>query len=398
MRGMKRCLLFGWALLLTILLSSSSQAVVLIPMFSNWGLEGPHPNDPYQAGNTVFYSLAMGGTRSNPTQDNTQQVKIYLSRVQNSTASPAVLLPPGVFADIPGSQTAGPEVHGSGTIPSTFGGIPITSGTYYIVFSATGTTGSDTKSSQITIAVPDISVEQPAGTALTDNSSTVSFPETTVNGASSDTFVIRDPGTAGLTGVGATINGTNSADFTVTTAPATSIPAGNSAGMVVQFSPKAVGTRTASLHIASNVSGTKNPFDITLSGVGVAAPLATTGGPSNVTSTTATLSGTANAQGTTTTTSFDYGPTTSYGSSAVASPSSVTGSSDTAVSAALSALTPGATYHYRLSATSVGGTTRGSDGQFTTAAAPVPALPRWGYLVLFALTLFVGAFGVRFAR
>ena len=49
----------------------------------------------------------------------------------------------------------------------------------------------------------------------------------------------------------------------------TSIPVGNgTATFTVTFHPTSGGMKTASLHVASNVSGTKNPFDITLTGRG----------------------------------------------------------------------------------------------------------------------------------
>jgi hypothetical protein len=46
----------------------------------------------------------------------------------------------------------------------------------------------------------------------------------------------------------------------------------------------------------------------------------------------------------------------------------VTGSTATAVSAALSGLTAGTTYHYRVVGTNGGGTTNGADASFTTLA------------------------------
>lgn len=82
-----------------------------------------------------------------------------------------------------------------------------------------------------------------------------------------------------------------------------------------------------------------------------------------------------------------------------ASPGSLTGSSDTAVSGALTGLTPGTTYHYRLNAASVGGTSHGDDAQFpTTVTMTVPAMPWWGSPVLFALTFPVGTRYLRWAR
>ena len=47
------------------------------------------------------------------------------------------------------------------------------------------------------------------------------------------------------------------------------------------------------------------------------------------------------------------------------------GTANTAVSANLTGLTPGTTYHYRVVATNSSGTARGADGIFTTSSAPV---------------------------
>lgn len=104
---------------------------------------------------------------------------------------------------------------------------------------------------------------------------------------------------------------------------------------------------------------------VTTSGV-QQAPTVVTTAASSVTTTTATLNGTVNAQGASSTVSFDWGLTTSYGNSAAATPSPVTGSSTTSVSANLSGLTPNTTYHFRVKATNTGGTSYGNDLTFTT--------------------------------
>jgi hypothetical protein len=65
---------------------------------------------------------------------------------------------------------------------------------------------------------------------------------------------------------------------------------------------------------------------------------------------------------------FLYGTTTAYGSEAPCTPAvSGTGSTPTTVSAALSGLTPGTTYHYRVLAANGDGTSQGADETFTTA-------------------------------
>jgi DNA-binding beta-propeller fold protein YncE len=80
-------------------------------------------------------------------------------------------------------------------------------------------------------------------------------------------------------------------------------------------------------------------------------------------------------EGLPTTYQFEYGTTTSYGSSAPASPKEA-GSEFGAVevSEPVTGLEPGTTYHFRLAATSGGGTTYGADREFTT---PVVEPPRF---------------------
>ena len=100
------------------------------------------------------------------------------------------------------------------------------------------------------------------------------------------------------------------------------------------------------------------------------APTATTGPVTSVGPTTATVTGSVNPNGLATTWYVDYGTSTSYGSK-TSNANAGSGTANTAVSANLTGLTPGATYHYRVVATNSSGTTRGADGIFTTSAAPV---------------------------
>ena len=84
------------------------------------------------------------------------------------------------------------------------------------------------------------------------------------------TFTITNPGTADLTGLAFTTkDGANPADFTVSALSGTTVPVGGgSVTFTVSFTPGASGARNAGIHIASNVSGAKNPFDIALTGAG----------------------------------------------------------------------------------------------------------------------------------
>ncbi len=99
------------------------------------------------------------------------------------------------------------------------------------------------------------------------------------------------------------------------------------------------------------------------------APSAITGPVTALAGTTATLSATINPNGTATTWYFDYGKTTSYGTKSPVANAGA-GSANIGVSSNLTGLTGGTTYHYRIVATSSAGTTNGTDGIFTTSAAP----------------------------
>ena len=98
-------------------------------------------------------------------------------------------------------------------------------------------------------------------------------------------------------------------------------------------------------------------------------PSVSTGGAGSVTQGSATVSGTVNPNGRTTTYSFQYGITTSYGST-TASQGAGSGATIVNVSANLSGLTAGATYHYRLYASSASGIAYGYDRTFTTSMTP----------------------------
>jgi len=88
----------------------------------------------------------------------------------------------------------------------------------------------------------------------------------------------------------------------------------------------------------------------------------------------ATLRGTVNANNQTSTASFEYGPTTAYGTTVSATPGTVNGNTATAVTANIAGLSLNTTYHYRVIGTNIGGTSLGNDITFTTGcSAPVTA-------------------------
>jgi hypothetical protein len=107
-----------------------------------------------------------------------------------------------------------------------------------------------------------------------------------------------------------------------------------------------------------------------LAGAQSAKPDATTGGATNVTRTSATVTGTVDPNGRTTTYHFRYGTTKSYGSRTPNRTAAADGTGARSVSAGITGLSPGTTYHYQLVATNTAGTSRGADRTFRTAGVP----------------------------
>lgn len=93
--------------------------------------------------------------------------------------------------------------------------------------------------------------------------------------------------------------------------------------------------------------------------------VATTLAPSSLTSSAAVLSGSVNANGIEGIVTFEYGPTSYYGSSVAAVPSKVSGSTTTAVGFPMNQLVIGQTIHYRVLVTKPNGTVAGADMVFT---------------------------------
>lgn len=88
---------------------------------------------------------------------------------------------------------------------------------------------------------------------------------------------------------------------------------------------------------------------------------------SGLNTTTATLNARLDPNAPTTTTAlFEYGTSTSYGSTSAVTLSPDSGVAEQSVSASLSGLLPATTYHYRLTATNARGTNTTSNGTFTT--------------------------------
>ena len=249
--------------------------------------------------------------------------------------------------------------------------------TYYYRFRAINSKGEETISpvgtleTFTTLAEPNAAVS--AATNILPTSATFNG---TVNARTFDTTLHFEYGTDGNTfpsvAVAAPAMATGGTDTPVSSAVA---------GLIK-------GTTYFYRIVATNIAGT------TVSGVQsfttLTDPVVTIGGSSFVTSNSASVSGTVNAMGSDTQVVFEYGTDgISFPNSVGAAPATVTGDSDTTVTANLTGLNQGDLIHYRIRATSAGGVTvsgveafvldilSGFDQQF-----PSPPPPAAGFVIV----------------
>ena len=208
----------------------------------------------------------------------------------------------------------------------------------------------------LTVALPAGAAPASAPTAITGTAQEVGPTSAVVNGTvnpggkSTTAFFEYGSDPSNLTKSATTSAGSGTSDITVST-------------RLTGLSP---GTTYTYLVEATNTDGTAK------GGMGtfttLSPPGVVTGAASSIKATSATLNGSVDANGRPTTWYFEYGTSTSYGSKTAAK--SASGTNAASVSASISGLQAGRTYHYHLVATSDGGTTNGADATFTTSGAP----------------------------
>jgi uncharacterized protein (TIGR02145 family) len=128
-------------------------------------------------------------------------------------------------------------------------------------------------------------------------------------------------------------------------------------------------TAGATYHVrayATNSVGTAYGADVQFSTLGQV-PASVTLAATNISTTGATLNGTVNPNYLSTTVTFEYGTTTSYGQTVTATQSPVTGNNTANVSADITELTIGTTYHFRVKTINSLGTVYGADMSFVTS-------------------------------
>jgi hypothetical protein len=213
---------------------------------------------------------------------------------------------------------------------------------------------------------PEISVEQMQGATIADGGF-FDFGNMGIGSSVTKSFTIKNTGTGILTNLNITKGGADQAKFTLLSLPTAPVVPGGSTGFTVQAAGLTSGLKTAVLRIASNDED-EAFYDITFIANGVSAntPSVTTSVANGLTFAGATLNGIVKANNLERAVFFDYGPTTSYGSSVAAMPATVTGNVATNVSAALSNLLPHTKYNFRVRAASSLGSASGANLTFTT--------------------------------
>jgi N-acetylneuraminic acid mutarotase len=214
----------------------------------------------------------------------------------------------------------------------------------------------------------------------------VAFPLTLRNGgrycvATGPPVVTTNPAT-NITSLSATLNGSLNPNGLTTTVyfeygPTTSygfvtpvqIQAGNTLrNLSANISGLSASTTYHFRIVAINSAGTTHGNDrtfTTLSPTGP--PVVTTNLATLIAGFSATLNGSVNPHGLTTTVYFQYGPTTSYGSTAPVQ--TQTGNTFRNISRNISGLSASTTYHFQIVAINSAGTRYGSDRRFTTLSA-----------------------------
>ena len=169
--------------------------------------------------------------------------------------------------------------------------------------------------------------------------------------------------------------GTDNALTTSTLTPAQAVGAGSADNSVsAAITGLTFGTTYYYRVVAMNASGTENGAIMSFAtGTPNSAPTVTTDSASSVTISGAVLNGTVNPNELATTAVFEWGTDPTLVTHSTTSPahSVGTGSTSVAINDAISGLTPGVTYYYRVSATNSVGTSTGVIASFTpTALAP----------------------------
>ena len=117
------------------------------------------------------------------------------------------------------------------------------------------------------LPIPDIALEAPTGTPVTNGSGTLAYGSIAPSQTKDLAVTVRNTGSGDLTTITATITGTDAGQFSLISSPPASLAGGLSAPFTIRFSPTSPGSKTATLSLTSN-DPDENPFTLSLTGTG----------------------------------------------------------------------------------------------------------------------------------
>jgi phosphatidylserine/phosphatidylglycerophosphate/cardiolipin synthase-like enzyme len=143
------------------------------------------------------------------------------------------------------------------------------SATFAATLTITDNSGGTAGATQ-TESLSGTSTAAPAGPLAVLSPSPLTFAATTINtAAGAQTVTLTNSGNATLTGIAISITGSAASSYSFTTTCGTTLAAGLSCSIFVNFTPTATGTLTATLSAIDNA--TSSPQTVSLSGTGTAA-------------------------------------------------------------------------------------------------------------------------------
>ncbi len=222
--------------------------------------------------NTAFTSTT--GLKASPTSITSSQSTELTATVTGGTPIGYLDTPPALTGKArfaAGSTSLGNCTLSAGTCSLSVPGTALQSGANSVTatFLGSGTYPSSTS------GVVTVTVTASSGPAVTLAPTSLNFG-TVATGVTSpaEAVTLKNSGNASLTITAIALTGTNSGDFLETTTCTSSLAAGASCTIKVQFKPSAIGARRAAVSITDNAAG--NPQQVPLSGTGTTAELSPT--------------------------------------------------------------------------------------------------------------------------
>ena len=148
--------------------------------------------------------------------------------------------------------------------------VPVLNGESYMIAldGKAGAAGDGFITWELQPGAPEITIEYPASTSLTDGSSTLNFGNVEATTSEEFTLTIANSGTAVLSGLATSLTGSDTSEFSVSSPANTALSPGQSTIITIQYQPGSTGSHSATLLVASN-DADEDPFDISISGTGI---------------------------------------------------------------------------------------------------------------------------------